>query len=144
MLIPIPVFQIRQWCVLYTYFYYFLLFLHNGNENELPWKSCQNRKKQAFFDFIQNMFLILHWNMRLKAFCFTSALERWLRSAPLGPGGRPGRSQTPRASSSEPWSPLERPFHSPSETAGAPFLQTEASNQKCKNGCVFWNDYTVA
>lgn len=32
----------------------------------------------------------------------TSALERWLRSAPLGPGGRPGRSQTPRASSSEP------------------------------------------
>lgn len=53
----------------------------------------------------------------------TSVPVRWRRSAPLGPGEQPGRSQRPRASSSGPWSPSARPTRSPSGRAAPPCLK---------------------
>ena len=53
----------------------------------------------------------------------TSAPVRWQLSAPPCPGGRPGRSQSPRASSASHVSPSARPSHSPSGRGSPPCLR---------------------
>ena len=54
----------------------------------------------------------------------TWAPVRWRRSAPLGPDGRPGRSQRPRVSVATPWLPTGWKSQSLSGSAWPPYLHS--------------------